>query len=129
MRTSVIKRTLLLALLFATSPAWAGWVLAVQTADGDFYIDPETIRKNGDFVIVWSLVDMKQRSKSGILSLQTREEYDCKEERTRALSIITHSEPMARGEILANYTETRLWMAIPPGSPNEEKLKFVCRKT
>lgn len=128
MRTAVIKRTLLLALLLATSSAWAGWVLAAQSDDNDFYIDPETIRKDGNLVRVWEIQDLKQRDKVGVSSRRLRVEYDCKQERRRILSSSEHSEPMAGGKILLISTESSNWRDIPPGSVVSVKLKLVCRK-
>lgn len=127
MRTSVIKRTLLLALLLATSSAQAGWVLVVQNDDIDFYIDPETIRKDGNLVRVWEIQDLKQRDKGGRLSLRSRNEYDCVQERYRFLSISTHSEPMAGGKTLFSTTESGNWRDTPPGTFASSIQKIVCR--
>lgn len=128
MRTSVIKRTLLLALLLATSSAWAGWVLVAQNDDIDFYIDPKTIRKDGNFVRVWEIQDLKQRAKDGELSRRMRLEYDCKQERQRALSYSTHSEPMARGKTILSFTPPSEWVEIPPNTSVEFSLKIVCAR-
>ena len=128
MRTSVIKRTLLLALLLATSSAWAGWVLVAQIDTGDHYIDPETIRKDGNFVRVWEIRNLKQRDKDGELSRRTRWEYDCKQERSRLLSISSHSGPMAGGKTLTSVTEGMWgWADLAPDTVGSTVLKKVCR--
>ena len=128
MQTAVIKKILLLGLLLAISSAWAGWVQVAQNDSGDFYIDPETIRKDGNLVRVWQLTDFKQRNKEGELSRRTRTEYDCKQERRRLLSLSTHSEPMAGGTTVANFTPDANWNEIPPGSVSEVFLKIVCAR-
>lgn len=127
MRTSVIKKTLLLALLLVTSSAWAGWVQVTQTDSSDFYIDPETIRRDGNLVRVWQIAELKQRDKDGELSRRSRMEYDCKQERRRSLSLSTHSEPMAGGKTLESFTPDGSWREIPPDSAGSDILKIVCR--
>ena len=127
MQTAVIKKTLLLALLLVTSSAWAGWVQVSQNDDSYFYIDPETTRKDGNLVRVWGIRDLKQRSKEGELSIRSRSEYDCKQERRRTLSFSAHSEPMAGGKTLESLTEAGNWNDIPPGSVGSTILKIVCR--
>jgi len=129
MQTSVIKKTLLLALLLATGSAWAEWVNVAWTDSSDFYIDPATIRKDGNLVRVWQLHNHKQRNKNGELSDRVRWEYDCKQERARILSFSSHSEPMAGGKnLFQSSSEDIEWAHIPPNSVKETMLKIACAK-
>lgn len=115
----------LLALVAA--PAWAEWVKLGENDEMILYIDPGSIRKNGNLRKVWDIKDLKQRDEGGEMSTRTRNEYDCKEERRRTLSFSAHSEPMAGGETLSskNYSDGE-WRAIPPGSVSARILKIVC---
>ena len=126
MRTSVIKRTLLLTLMQATSSAWAEWVQVSQTENSYIYIDPEAIRKEGNLRKVWLLQDLKQRSKEGVMSRRMRFEYDCNQERYRFMSISTHSAPMASGSLLTQSANGSPWVDIAPGTSSETLLKTVC---
>ena len=91
------------------------------------YIDPTTIRKDGNFRKVWQLNDLKERHKDGELSRRVRNEYDCKKERFRVLSFSTHSEPMANGmSLYQSSAESTEWNDIPPGTFAETVLKIVC---
>ena len=120
--------TLLASLLF-TGAAWAKWEKVSENDYGDFYIDPETIRKDGSLVRVWEIQNLIQRDKDGELSVRMRVEYDCKQERYRNLSFSTHSEAMASGRILMNSGGGNFpWRDTPPGSPSETNLKIVCAK-
>lgn len=116
----------LLALVAA--PAWAEWVRLAGSDTAILYIDPDSIRKDGNFRKVWEIADLKQRHKDGVMSLRTRSEYDCKEERSRFLAISHHSEPMAGGETLSSGDGVGPWTAIPPDSLAETSLKRVCAK-
>lgn len=115
----------LLALVAA--PVWAEWVKVAVTEDGSvaYYIDPASLRKEGNFRKVWQIADLKQRE-DGEMSTRSRDEYDCKEERRRILSLSSYSEPMAGGETLWSKDGVREWRAIPPGSVSAGILKIVC---
>ena len=126
--TSVIKKTLLLALLLLTGSAWAEWVRVGESKNYYQYIDPATIRKDGNLFRVWEISDLKTRSTDGDLSRRIRYEYDCKQERIKLLSFSTHSGPMANGTTLLSDSSDGEWLHIPPGSIGESVLKIVCAK-
>jgi hypothetical protein len=125
-----MKKLLIIFLLLTTSSTWAAWTLVSSNADsGDtFYIDVETIRKDGNLRKVWELMDLRQPSNGGAKSRRVRTEYDCKEERTRVLSLDVFSENMGKGKVLASFTEIEKWADIPPGTVSENLLKAVCKK-
>ena len=128
MQISVIKKTLLLStLLFAASVACAEWVKATQSKESTFYIDPATIRKNGSLRTVWGIQDLRQRHPSGYMSVRSRWEFDCKNERINLMSTTNHSEPMAGGEELKrSQWQDRDWADIAPESVSDAILKIVC---
>ena len=122
-------KTLLLALLLVTGSAWADWVQVAEREDMVLYIDPETIRKDGDLRRVWQIQNYKQRDKNGEMSSRVRIEYDCKQERYRMLSLNTRSGPMASGtSLFQSSSEDIQWRDIPPGNLVEIVLKIVCAK-
>jgi len=120
--------TLLAPLLMLTGSAWAEWVRVSEADTAYAYIDPATIRKDGNLVKVWGIYDLKQRHKDGELSLRFRVEYDCKEERHRYLSVSEHSGAMASGTTLTTQIVSGQWRDIPPDSMAEATLKIVCAK-
>lgn len=121
-------KTLLLALLLVTGSAWAEWVRVGESDAIEQYIDPATIRKDGNLVRVWTIQNLKQRHKNGELSLRVRYEYDCKQERLKFLSGTEHSGPMASGTELRSDIGSGQWNDIPPGTVGESVLKIVCAK-
>lgn len=117
----------LCCLLLVTSSAWAEWVALSTTKDTTNYIDPTTIRKDGNLRKVWEITDYKQRNKDGGMSTRQRAEYDCKSERRKVLSISGHTEPLAGGKELFNKQDVHDdWMDLPPNSAGEATLKRVC---
>jgi hypothetical protein len=129
MRKCLIKKTLLLALMLVTGSVWAEWVMvSVSVTEQDFYIDKDTIRKDGNLRKVWSVNNLKQRDKYGGMSYRGRDEFDCKSERKRTLSVSLHSEPMADGKILFDEQGSGEWTDVPPDTPMARILKIVCAK-
>ena len=113
-----MRLVLCLLLTLSTSLAWAEWVKVSVTDEHTTYIDPATIRKDGNLRKVWTIQDRKQRDKDGEMSRRTLIEYDCKEERYRVRSGTTHSDPMARGNTLYTRSgEPGEWNDIPPETP------------
>ena len=122
-------RTIVLLLgLLISAPAMAEWVKYWEGDNGDsYYYDPSTIKRNGNLVRVWEISDLKERSKSGVLSARMLPEHDCKEDRRRQLYFSTHSGPMSQGETLYSDTTTGPWRYIPPDTVAEDLLKILCK--
>jgi hypothetical protein len=112
--------------LIAASAATADWVAVGETPQATIYIDPETIRKDGDLRKVWGIQDMKERDEDGERSRRFREEYDCSGSRKRFLSATTHTDPMAAGKVVNTISEPSPWSEIKPGTFAEDALKLVC---
>lgn len=121
-------RIILCLMSLVAAPAWAEWVAVSESNDLVAYIEPATIRKNGNFRKVWQVQDLKQRGKGGEMSRRLLIEYDCKDERFRILSTSTHSEPMAEGKTLVLDDAPGKWIAFPPDTPAEDTLEIVCTK-
>jgi len=116
-------------LILITSSAWAGWVELTRGENGNvFYIDPATIRKDGNRRKVWTITDLNKAGSSGELSRKQRREFDCKDERSRLLSISAHSKSMGAGDVLVVDNGVGEWQEIAPETVDEAFLKRVCGK-
>ncbi len=132
-----MKRLLVVFALLLTfsGSAWAGWV-EIGSSDDDsriVYADPNTIRKNGSMVKMWSLYDhvntkVEQSSGKTYFSTRKQTEYDCQDERTRILTFSLHSGKMGGGGAIAVDNTPFQWSSVPPGSVNEILWKFACGK-
>ena len=91
------------------------------------YIDPSTIRKDGNMRKVWAIQDFRSKAPRGELSRRALQEYDCKEERSRLLSLETFSGNMATGvSLYLDSSANGSWNYLPPGSIGTAALKAVC---
>ena len=123
---NTMKTIIIVLSLFVNGSAWAEWVSTGFNDRVRFYVDPSTIRTDGNFRKVWQLQDSKQQNKEGELSYRHRSEYDCKQERHRFLSLSAHNSSMAEGDILRSSASPTPWEDIPPGSVAEDTLKMIC---
>lgn len=115
----------LLALSFSASVA-AGWVKLGETEDGAFFIDPESIRGNGHFRRVWVITNMKKQVVEGVQSYRVQWEHDCREERSRVLSLSGYTKPLAEGDMLFSSSDPQNWEPTPPNTPDALIQRVIC---
>jgi len=112
----------------AAAPAWAEWVSMSENDDPATYVDPATVRKDGNLRRAWMVQDLKQKGKNGEMSRRTLVEYDCKEERSRPISYSLHTEPKSGGQMLLTNDYYGRWTAIVSGTDGAFALYFVCTR-
>lgn len=95
------------------------------------YADRATIRKSGDVVKMWVLLDYKtaQKDDSGkpYLSAKLLHDYDCKDERGRTIYYSLHAGQRATGILL--YSEVRRdseWLPSSRAIIGETLWKIAC---
>ncbi len=118
----------ILKFLCTAAPARAKWMKVAEFDSANHYIDPATIRRDGQIRGVWVVIDAKQRDKDGVMSWRALAEYDCKEGRYRLFSPTGYSESMAGGKVLRSEIGSGKWTIIAPATPAETKRKLVCAK-
>lgn len=126
---------LILIMLLALSggPAYAEWVevSANKKAGVIAYADPDTIRRKGDLVKMWSLFDLTPTQTVGgnsYLSIKAQQSYDCAEDRSRALAYTKFSGNMGHGAEVSRVFEEQQWKPVAPMSVGQELWKVACGK-
>ncbi len=126
------KIVIAMLLAVGSNAALAGWESIGGSDSQTAYADLTTIRRNGDQVKLWSLYDYQvaKMSTDGkpYLSMRTLEEYDCKEDQMRLLTVSAHAGQMAAGEIVASDFDAKKWQPVAPGSIAAALLKIACGK-
>jgi len=119
-------------LTIASSSAAAAWVEIAGNEVTVAYADSGTIRRVGDMVKMWHLLDYAYAKRiEGIkpyLSIKMQDEYDCAQERTRTLAMSLHSGNMGEGEVLGTVTDPGDWRPVPPDTMVETLRAFACGK-
>ena len=127
----------LLTFLFLSSvPAYAEWVAVeknyllpgIQTV----YVDPNTIRRDGNLVTMWQLIDFKTmqggRSPSRFSSTKIQKQFDCAEARTRLLRVTDFWGNMGTGEPADALVEKGNWVRVEPDSMDHALWEVACGK-
>ena len=124
------KLLLTLVLAVVSSSAMAEWVKVSEDKLVTVYADPTTIRKLGNKVKMWVLVDYKKDEEEfGILSARLKEEYDCKEKKQRILFMAFYSGHMGKDETVEILSEPEgSWQQPLVGDLAEALLEFACGK-
>lgn len=92
-----------------------------------FYLDYDRIRKVGDSIYVWQLINFSKASQQGIASIQSYYECDCKLFRIKLLTSTSHALPMAE-DYGSTYTfENPKWTYPTPETMNEIIFKELCK--
>ena len=128
-----MTRLLLITLLVLSSgPADAEWVRFGTTDDGmTAYADPDTIRRKGELVKMWSLFDFQiMQYVEGIPSLSKKgqSEYDCAEERLRLLALVEYSGNMGKGNVVYTDSIEQPWKPVVPRSVDHVLWTVACSK-
>ena len=120
----------LLFTVMIPSTSFAEWTEVGTHIDGHkYYVDFETIKKNGGYIYFWRLRDYLKPDKYGDFSSKVFQQVDCKLSKVIILSDSYHTGPMGGGETStsSNDPDTE-WSNIVPGSIGELVQKSVCNR-
>lgn len=135
-----MKKLLLTILLIFISPnALAEWSLVTWTEDDDavsFSVNMKTIKRNGNKVTVWELMEFLKPQKidsKEYLSRKTKSLYDCENETRKDLANVLYEKHLLEGggKVIKTFNRTEQEAeekAIVPGSIGYLLMEKVCSK-
>jgi hypothetical protein len=111
-----------------------GWQFRAVAADGSWasFSTERQMKRSGHLVTAWLRQEYPepQRSDGGSVyfSYVEKLQYDCANERARALLIIYYSENNITGSEESNATDVKqaVWVPIVPGTPGENIYQWAC---
>jgi hypothetical protein len=114
--------------------AAGGWQFRSVAPDGSWasFSTEHQLKRSGHLVTAWLREEYPepQRSSSGdfYLSYVEKIQYDCANERARALMIIYYSENNITGSEESEATDVKqaAWVPIVPGTPSENIYEWSC---
>lgn len=128
----MLRKLVTLMLLLSCATAQADWSRISYFDQGDFYIDRDTIKRDGDRREVWSMLDYRspQMDSSGKIYRSTRSmlQFDCTHNMARAVHMAFFSGSKLRGNEISKMGSLKEWTAVPPDTPIREILKLVCAR-
>jgi hypothetical protein len=129
--------SLIILLFLSSAPAYAEWVAVekdylspgLQTV----YIDPDSIRREGNMLTMWQLIDFKWGQGNGrgahrFSSTKTQKQFDCPQKRLRLLAFTEFSRHMGTGIAANGYVDKDNWLPVEPESISQALWEVVCGK-
>ena len=113
---------------FAGTAACAEWEMIAAGNNTMLFVDPMSIRGDGNLRRVSTMISYDERQALGELSWVSLQEYDCREARLRTLAVTYYSERKAQGTVLKRFSVDTPgpWDDVPRNSALADILKIVC---
>lgn len=95
------------------------------------YVNNSTIRRDGDVVKMWSLIDFAHPKKitgKSYMSVNSQDEYDCKERQSRSLYYAFFAGNMGGGEVVVKGAQPVDWYPIEPDALARILFNAACKK-
>ena len=123
---------LLTAMLFIARSAYADWTLFNITKDNGsyFYYDKDNLIKNGNIVTVNTIINDVEKvstAKDKHLSMKVVEQIDCKNIRTKYISLTVYDNHMGLGNVIKTEKSVASWYEIKSGSIADTLFDKVCK--
>ena len=95
------------------------------------YIDRDNIRREGNLVTLWQLIDFKwmqgsARGPARFMSTKTHKQFDCAGKRVRLLAFTEFSHSMGTGIPVDGHIDSGHWMPVEPDSMNHALWEVAC---
>lgn len=131
----MIRLILLILLMLSTMPAYGEWLQVSKDVETGqtVYVDPDSIRRNGDMAEMWTLYDYKTAQPTAgdaFLSSKVQNEYNCTQEMRRMVSVTEFAGNMGSGKVVhkgSSLFTTAKWIPARAGL-GETLLKVACGK-
>lgn len=123
--------TLFTGILLSSNVASAAWTAVGETDNYITYADLTTIKRSGNMVKIWALMDFKDREalvEGSYHSAKVLYEFNCEEERSRYLSFSWFFGKMGKGAVVYASNDVGEWRHLVPDSVNETLWEYACIK-
>lgn len=124
-----MKKIILLTLFVPTLVLSATWDLVTTSNSGNkFYVDRESITRNGNEVTYWSRVNLSKRHEEGYLSTKENWVKNCRTKEDNLKHIILFSDFDNLGKVIRQHNyPVDDWKPVSPNSVGSDLMKFVCK--
>jgi hypothetical protein len=106
------------------------WVVFEAAPDATIYVDPSTIRREGNRAEMWVLIDYRgpQPDKTGkqVLSDKLQYQYDCSGKQLSIVATSAHAGQMATGAVINVNPDPPQLTPVPAGTTAEKMWQHAC---
>lgn len=128
--SGMLSALLCLGLLTPAQAAKPRWESVLLNDQGLFYIDPKTIREDGERKEVLSLLDYKktQTTSAGkpYLSIEALMRINCRQRMARIIHLTYYSGNMLAGDVVERQGMLQEWHDIENGTPIHRIARRIC---
>lgn len=122
-----ITKFLLVLMLAVSGNAMSEWDQIGSNENATVYIDRKTIRKSGDNIEIWTLLDFKVNPRPAFWSGMMQLEFNCRKNLARVLYLETYSEKMGRGTAMTSWdSPNEEWQPIVLGTLHNDVFESIC---
>ena len=105
------------------------WVNVAKSDTVIFYVDTQSIQKNGNTVTYWEKRNYVKRDEFGDLSSKVNLTINCRTRESQMLYLMTYDDLDNYGKVQSNFSPKNLeWRPIAPDTVSEIVMKFICRQ-
>jgi hypothetical protein len=119
-----------LTLVLTSMAHAADWSSIGLYEQGTFYIDRDSLTRDGNTRKVWTMLDYRQpqTSHQGKAYRSTRSllQFDCRDHRVKTLSLSRHTGTRLQGDTLTSEGVIADWQPIPADTPMAKMAWVVC---
>lgn len=124
-----------LLLLMATGSAWADWVAIGKSSDFTMYVDPQSLRRNGNIASAWIMGDYVKTQKKRFPppigwvdfdSIKELKNFDCNKGMHRTDKTVIMSGKLAKGDPLYTFNSVPDYFPVPNSELDIAQFNYVC---
>ncbi|HTN94536.1 MAG TPA: surface-adhesin E family protein [Gallionella sp.] len=127
---AAMRKTIFLLLVVNGTAIADEWVEVNRNVYAAGYANPASIVRDGNFAIMWTLVDCKAMTHFiggyPFMSIKSHEEFDCKERKLRTLVYSLHPGKMGEGKVIFSDSNPSQWAPVLPDSEMVDFLNIAC---
>ena len=130
MNLGILLAAMILGIASCKPAPVSEWVVFEAAPDATIYVDPSTIRREGDRAEMWVLIDYAspQPDKTGkqVMSDKLQYQYDCSGKQLSIVATSAHAGRMASGETINVNPDPPQLTPVPAGTTAEKMWQHAC---
>jgi hypothetical protein len=117
-------------LIIPTLSYASNWVEVTKNAEGSSsYVDGQSIKRTGELVTFWSMLNFATKTKQGDLSFKALSTINCKTREIINKYFYFYDDWNGNGKATASFPNNdNQWQPIAPDTVNERLLEAICKK-
>lgn len=124
-----------LLFLLTIGSAWADWVAIGKSTDFTMYVDPQSLRRNGQIASAWVMGDytktQKKRFPPPVLwvefdSIKELKNFDCSKGLHRTDKTVIMSGKYGKGDALYSFVSIPDYFPVPNAELDIAQFNYVC---